>query len=258
MIVVTAKLAPLLRDLRRYPGQLQRVARELIETEARGFVRDAVQSTPPFHARPVADDPGKFATVKGGEAKKAAEAKIDREAAALFAPVTLKGKRRITHVFGKPMKRPMTVPTRELHPDVAAIWDERTRRRFATKRKKISRGQKAPFYVARPKLLRAIAERKKAVGKLASGWSAAAAKLNVKLPSWITRHGSGRGQVQVRMTGYSYSVRIENNVPYGDALQLQGIADRAAKIRERKLAARMPHVIRGAIRRAQREALVAA
>jgi len=258
MITVTAKIAPLLRDLRRMPGQLQRVARELVETEARGFVRDAVQSTPPFFARPTDDDPGKFATVKGGQAKKNAEAKIDREAAALFVPVQIKGKRQITHVFGKKLVRPVTVPTTEKHPDVSAIWDERTRRRFATRRKSISRGQKAGWYVARPKLLQAIRERKKNIGKLASGWSAAAAKLNVKLPAWVSRHGTGRGQVLVKVGSSSYSVRIENRVPYGDALQLQAIADRAMKIRSRKLEARLPHVLRGAIRRAQREALAAA
>lgn len=260
MFVVTAKLAPLLRDLKKIPGQFKRVARELVDSESRGFIRDAVMATPPFHAKaaPVADNPGKFATVTGTEAKKAAERKIEAEAKLIFVGVDLKGKRTITHAFGRPLKKPVTYATKERHPNVEAIWAERTQRRFAAKRKVISRGQKAAFYVSNPKLIKAIAARKKNVGKLAAGWAAAAEKLSVKLPAWIKRHGTARGAVLIRIGSMSYSVRIQNDVPYGDALQLQAIADRTARSRERKLAARLPHVIRGAIKRAGREALKAA
>jgi hypothetical protein len=260
MIIVTAKLAPLLRDLKKIPGQFQRVAKELVDSEARGFVRDAVLATPPFHAKsaPAPDNPGKFATVTGTEAKKAAEAKIDSEASAIFAGVILKGKRTITQAFGHPLKNPVVVATKELHPNVESLWAERAARRFAGKRKTISRGQKAAFYVSSPKLIKAIAARKKNIGKLASGWAAAAEKLNVKLPAWIKRHGTARGGVQIQLGSLSYSIRIQNDVAYGDALQLQSIADRTARARERKLAARLPFVIRGAIKRANREALRAA
>lgn len=260
MITVTAKLAPLIRDLKKIPAQFNRVAKELVDTESRGFIRDAVQATPPFHVKAAhtADNPGKFATVTGTEARKAAERKIESEASLIFVGVTLKGKRTITQAFGRPLKTPVTVPTKERHPDPIKIWDERTRRRFATKRKTLTRGQKAPYYVSSPKLAKAIALKKKNIGKLAAGWAAAAEKLNVKLPAWIKRHGTSRGAVQIRLGSMSYSVIIRNDVPYGDALQLQAIADRTAKARERKLAARLPHVIRGAIKRASREALKAA
>lgn len=260
MFVITAKIAPLIRDLKKIPGQFNRVAKELVDSEARGFVRDAVTATPPFHAKaaPVADNPGKFATVTGTEAKKAAERKLDAEAATLFVGVTLKGKRTITHAFGRPLKAPVTYATKERHPNVEKIWDERTQRRFAAKRKKLSRGGKSAFYVSNPKLIKAIAARKKNIGKLAAGWAAAAEKLNVKLPAWIKRHGTARGAVLLRLGRMSYSVRIQNDVPYGDALQLQAIADRTARTRERKLAARLPHVLRGALKRSQRESLKAA
>lgn len=253
MITVNVKVAPLLRELRRYPGQIKRVGKEIVDTEARGFVRDAVQSTPPFFSKPAGTDtPGKFVTVKGTEARKTGERKIDSEAAAIFQPVTIKGERELTHLFGKKLAQPIKVKTRERHADVAGIWDMRAKRRFEAKRKTISRGQKAAYYVAASKLQRAAADRKKRIGKLASGWAAAAEKVGVKLPSWIARHGSGRGDVLLTVGSLSYSIRIRNNVSYGDRLQLQRIADRVARVRQRKLEARLPHVLRGALRRAQR------
>lgn len=259
MITVNVKVAPLLRELKRIPGQFRRVAQELVDTEARGFVRDAVQSTPPFFARPAGTDtPGKFVTVNGTEARKTGERVIEREAAAIFAAVQIKGERQLTHLFGKRLAQPIKVKTKERHTDVAGIWDMRAKRRFEAKRKTISRGQKAPYYVATAKLKRAMEARKKQVGKLASGWSAAAEKVGVKLPGWIARHGTGRGDVMLTVGSMSYSIRIRNNVPYGTAVQLQRIADRVARVRERKLAARLPHVLRGALRRAQNSPLTAA
>jgi hypothetical protein len=256
MITVNVKVAPLLRELRSYPGQMKRVAKEIVDTEARGFVRDAVQSTPPFFSRPAGTDtPGKFVTVNGTEARKTGERKLDSEAGLLFEPVEIKGERELTHLFGKRLVPSIKVKVKERHTDVAGIWDMRAKRRFETKRKTIGRGQKAAYYVASSKLKRAVEERKKRIGKLASGWAAAAEKVGVKLPSWIARHGAGRGDVLLSVGTMSYSIRIRNNVAYGDKLQLQRIADRVARVRQRKLEARLPYVLRGALRRAKSSSL---
>ena len=56
----------------------------------------------------------------------------------------------------------------------------------------------------------------------------------------------------------SYSIRIRNNVAYGQNLQLQRIADRVARVRQRKLEARLPYVLRGALRRAKSSSLTLA
>ena len=259
MITVNVKVAPLLRELKRYPGEMKRVAKEIVDTEARGFVRDAVQSTPPFFSRPAGTDtPGKFVTVTGTEARKTGERKLDSEAGLIFEPVEIKGERELTHLFGKRLAQPIKVKVKERHTDVAGIWDMRAKRRFETKRKTIGRGQKAAYYVASSKLKRAIEERKKRIGKLASGWAAAAEKVGVKLPSWIARHGAGRGDVLLSMGTMSYSIRIRNNVAYGQNLQLQRIADRVARVRQRKLEARLPYVLRGALRRAKSSSLTLA
>lgn len=257
MIKITANLAPLLRDLRRYKGEFERTMKEVVDTEARGFVKDAVEATPPFHAKSFArgkQSVAKYQTVTGTMAKRAGEKRVEADIDSIFQGVKLKGKRVIASAFGKPLKRKVTVETVEKHPDLDAIYDARLGRKFAKGAKKISRGQRAAFYVSSVKLGVLKAERKKRVGKLVAGWAPAAARLNVRLPSWVTRH-RGRGGVVLRVTRGGYSVVISNKVPYGDRLNLQAIADRALAGRERKLGARLPFVMKGALRRARLESM---
>jgi hypothetical protein len=199
-------------------------------------------------------------TVTGTAAKKAGEKKVDSDLNTIFAGVKLKGKRKVTHLFGQTnpkvgKKPPYLVPTTEKHPDLGAIYDQRVNRKFERGAKKISRGQRAKWYVSSTKLATLRKERKKAVGKLAAGWAPAAAKLNVKLPTWITRHATPRGDVVPKIRRGSYSLTIRNNVPYGRKLALQAIANRALRGRDQKLARRLPHVLRGALKRARLESI---
>lgn len=277
MIVGKVNIAPLLRDLRKFPGQFERTLKEVVDTEARGFVKDAVQTTPPFHKRAQvgADGTAKMVNVNGSAAKKAGEAQVDRDARALFVGVALKGKRTLNHLFGDTdpdvgRKPPYVLDTVEQWPDVDRVWSARAARRT---RYGIGRGRRADlavqmtakaasnrgaYYVSGAKLRRAVAVRKKRVGYLAAGWLAAARALNVNLPAWITRHGPRGGSVSVRRTSGSYSVRIVNAVSYGDRLGLQAIANRALQVRQGKLERRIPHVLRGAIKRARLESIRAA
>ena len=52
------------------------------------------------------------------------------------------------------------------------------------------------------------------VGWLASGWNAAAQKLGVKLPVWITRHGTGAGIILVTNDGRRFRIEISNAVKF--------------------------------------------
>ena len=62
------------------------------------------------------------------------------------------------------------------------------------------------------------------VGLLASGWSTAASKLGVKMPAWISRHGTGRGQIKV-VTGFAESrITIVNGVKF--AREVKGLVRR--------------------------------
>lgn len=76
------------------------------------------------------------------------------------------------------------------------------------------------------------------VGLLASGWCAAAARLGLALPAWITRHGSSRGFIVERIGAYSISITIANRVPfagevYGIERRMQSALDNRAKQLER-------------------------
>jgi hypothetical protein len=92
----------------------------------------------------------------------------------------------------------------------------------------------------------------KKVGMLAGGWAAAAAEFNVSLPMWIKRHGGGASVPVVKKSSSGYVVIIKNSMPYGD---LQRHANRALLGRNRKLEARLPMVLKGALRRARMESM---
>lgn len=288
MIVVTAKLAPLLRDLQKIPGQFNRVAKELVDSEARGFVRDAIQSTPPFYSRaaPTLDNPGKWETVTGTEAKKAGEVAIKTDLLggrrgagtvrggiittmddALFDSAVEHKKSQNVRLFIRKDGTVYGTDRSLFKPDATTgTLHDHHKRNFKNGRMSSAGGRERSIgrwkfldkLVVRRKVLDAyLAETYKKVGILCSGWAAAADKLNVRLPLWIKRHGTSNGTAIVTVGELSYQVRIENAVAYGTGQRLQSIADRVARGRQRKLASRLPYVVRGAIKRANREALKA-
>ncbi len=131
--------------------------------------------------------------ISAGDARRQGEAAIDRDLSAIFVPKKLLHKRR------------------ERWPDVAGIHDARFRSssRFG---KKITRGQTAPYYVDVIKLraLRRLLFAR--VGWMASSLINACQKLAVRVPAWIARHGSGRGNCEIQMRGPSKYVEISVNV----------------------------------------------
>ena len=62
----------------------------------------------------------------------------------------------------------------------------------------------------------------KRVGWLAAGMNAAAAKLGIKLPGWISRHGTKFGIINIEFTDTRFRIRIGQNVPY--ATNVKGYA----------------------------------
>lgn len=54
----------------------------------------------------------------------------------------------------------------------------------------------------------------KRVGWLAAGLNAAAGQLGVRLPSWISRHGTKYGVIKIAFTERRFTIRIGNDVPY--------------------------------------------
>ncbi|PTY03338.1 hypothetical protein DB346_05510 [Verrucomicrobia bacterium LW23] len=79
------------------------------------------------------------------------------------------------------------------------------------------------------------------VGKLASGWNAAAEKLGVNLPAWVTRHGAGRGSIVLELREPSLTIRITNAVRYAQHIsdlqrRIQWALDRQASGTEKRVA----------------------
>jgi hypothetical protein len=74
------------------------------------------------------------------------------------------------------------------------------------------------------------------VGKLASGWAKAALRLGQKLPPWIARHGTKRGQVGLTFTQKEARIVVANAVPYaGNVSGIQRRVRFALMLRERAL-----------------------
>ncbi len=134
--------------------------------------------------------------VSGVAARQQGEGAIDRDVAAVFIPVRLKGKRK------------------ERWPEVEAIHAER----FASKHggKPMTRGRAQAYYVDAQKLRDVRRLLYGRVGALASGLVAACNRLGVLVPSWIARHGSRRGSVRVQLAGPKKVIEIVNDVP-GDS-----------------------------------------
>ena len=206
--VDTSRFDHALKQLHQASG---RDARESLERAARGFVRRVVAITPPGGG-------GRTGTA----ARKAGEGAIRKDLGRIFAPVVLKGRRKITQVFGTPLKRPVFVPTKERWPDVEAIYAGRLARKGG--RKHLTRGQKQAFYVDKRKLSALQKMLIARVGFLAAGWNAAAESLGVKLPAWVSRHGTGHGSYLALLDTSHISITIVNAVGY--ALNVDGIEGR--------------------------------
>jgi len=87
---------------------------------------------------------------------------------------------------------------------------------------------------------------KKKVGKLASGWNAAAQKLGYNPPAWIRRHGTSRGTVQITIGNDRFQVSIANSVKFvgqvrGLERQIQTALNWQARSMERRVAFYFEH-----------------
>jgi len=127
--------------------------------------------------------------VTGAAAKKQGEAAIARDLRKIFVPVRMKG---IGVSFSTDAPGP-------IH-----------RRHFAEKtpNRRIRRDRKQPYYVDVAKLRPVERELYRRVGYLASGWVESARQLGASVPSWIARHGTGRGTIRMSFTAPRYGIEM--------------------------------------------------
>lgn len=97
-----------------------------------------------------------------------------------------------------------------------------------------------------------VRQRQSRIGILASGFNAAAARLNVRLPWWVTRHGPRRGSVAIDLRGSRISVIVRNGVRFsGD---VTGLDRRIQAALDARGAAMLRQVENYEMRQAAREA----
>ena len=249
-------IAPLMAKLRAIPGAMEEVIVPLVKQEARLFVRDVVKFTPPASA-------GKF----GMQAKKQGEAAVARDIARIYGTASkayvdmaLRDKK-TAGAFWKAMQANDLVKAKEIMQKIGGpryrgaqsiapfdggVMHERFRRRGKVNRDRVM------MLVTDAKQLQAYVKKMQGqVGLLASGWVQAAKKLGQSLPAWVTRHGDRRGACVVIESGEKVAIIISNKVRYGIAQDMQRRADYVLGYRQRALAARMPYVIRAALKKAR-------
>lgn len=189
----TEVFAPGAIPLERYAFVMNRTFPEVLERAGRGIVRRAIAITPPASAEGI-----EGGLDSGGEAKQRGFRAISRDLNKLFVPVKLKHKRREA-ISGAEMVR---IHARALS--------------FKRPGAKMRRDRGQPYYVDARKF-RALEDKLRShVGRLASGWVAAAQAVKAAVPAWVSRHGSGRGIVQFDFNSselYFEAVNYASNVP---------------------------------------------
>lgn len=190
-------------SLLRYADVMGRTLVDTVTRAARGVTRRVISITPPASQG-----------VTGAAAKRAGQLKIASQMSALLAPVKLKGRRKITTVFGRKLKKPVFVATRELHPDVAGLYAANIRSASSgvgLRLQNYKPGRK--FYVDVRKFRAVLTARQSAVGKLAAGWVAAADSLDVPVQQWISRHGASRGTITSDLRSAKMRITVRNLAP---------------------------------------------
>jgi len=252
MITASINIGPLLADIKRAAELTAADTEAMIRQEATLFVYNAgkipgiINVTPPFSQ-------GK----KGKAGLEQGKGKIDADLLGIFAPVSLKGQRTITHLFGDKdpnvgRKPPYIVSTKERHPDVKAIYTTRNNRRG--KGKSMTRGQAAAWYVDEQKFEALRKELHGHIGWACACWYAAsvAAGLSPKgVPAWIRRHTSAPGDgASIHISATAFQITLSSALDYNDAMNMGDKARRVLGYRENALQRRLPYMVRAALKKA--------
>jgi len=177
-----------------------------LKRAGKGVTRRVIDITPPASA-----------ATTGAAAYRQGRIRIGKQMSAILAPVKLKGRRLIPVVFGHRLAKPVSVKTRELYPDVKQLYNSQLHAAANGARLRLNnfRGQK--FYVSKSKFQTELKRRQANVGRMASGWHAAARALDVNVQDWISRHGSSRGSVNMQFVTSRMRITAQNFAPNASA-----------------------------------------
>ncbi len=164
------------RSLKAFAAESRKSGMEVLENQARLFVRDVASVTPP-------NKDARFLKGRGVSA-------VKRDISKVMRPVRMA------------KNDPAAIHGRFRGNRGRVVWDLRGKkpdRRFA---------------VSKPRLDAHTKKTADRVGFLAAGWVAAGRKFGTRLPEWITRHGSRYGNVRVGISRAGISIRMVNSVSY--------------------------------------------
>jgi len=173
------------RAIKNLEPVVKKSRQELVEQAAKGFVKTIASITPPG---------SQGAT--GSTAKKQGEAAISNDLAKVMKAVRAKRNAQL--------QSPQEIYKR--------FRDTRTGRINPRNLQKPYPVPGAEFNALKKTLLGRV-------GWLASGWNAAAQKLGVRLPAWISRHGTGAGIILVTSDGRRFRIEISNAVKYAGSIK---------------------------------------
>ena len=201
--------------IKRLAPLVKKSRKELVEQAAKGFVRTVATITPPA---------SKGTT--GKDAKKQGEQAIIDDLARVMIAVRARN-------------------------NVESARDIYTRFRDKRTGRINPRNLQNPYPVTSTDFNALKKELLARVGWLAAGWNAAAEKLGVKLPAWITRHGTSAGIIIVTNEGNRYRIEISNAVKYvGNVNDLDRRIEKAVIYQANGMQREADHLIKKAIKEA--------
>jgi hypothetical protein len=214
MISHTLLIAEFSADIERLVRETGRTALDVVLQEGKLLEQDLVKLTPPFGSAP--------STESFNAQRKVGENAVERDVKRVFHIVDLDSIRsdRLRDRLRELVRKQDLAGIKAALKDAKIKVNDVVREASADIHEKFrdSRGR-----VQRPKWIWVASDRslkrylkaaKAMVGKAKAGWAAGAQALGVRLPNWITRHGSGGGSVQIDRNPQSPQITIRNAVPY--------------------------------------------
>jgi len=185
---------------------------EILEQQAKLFVKEVVQMTPPHK-------PGKNTNASGNHstklAQKAGEGSVESDLNRLFFPVK---------------------KSEAQYSNLISIHNQ-----HRNPRGRVKKGIGKKHKVWKTDFTRYLKSQKDQVGRLAAGWNEAARKFGWNPPVWISRHNSP-GSAKVSISGDSLKVEMTNAVSYASGQKgLESRMRRALKAKERDLIKQIKH-----------------
>lgn len=246
--------------------------RDIAQRAAKGFIKDVVSITPPASRGST-----------GAAAKKAGEAAIDVDTALTMEKVPEKQLRRMEDQHGSQIVanqlrnkkgRVYLEDLNHIITSVSGALDFHLRKRnkntgrvpAAAKRgaggerlrmreagahnAHVGRWKADDIALVPPKVLAEVRKiLKRQVGILAAGWNAGAKKLGVKLPAWVTRHGTAFGECVVTITRDTFRIELGNVVNFvGNVKGYERRMQRAVDFQAAKMQREADYLVRKAIK----------